>query len=64
MIATSNPNQYHCDFGPRSWRGVLDTTLYDQVYQRLATDRWFSAGTPLSATNKTDRHDIMKYCRK
>jgi hypothetical protein len=29
---------YHhlsCEFAPRSWRGVLDTTLCDKVYHRL-----------------------------
>ena len=29
----------------------------DQVCQWLATDRWFSPGTPVSSTNKTNRHD-------
>jgi hypothetical protein len=24
------------------------------------TDRWFSLGTPVSSTNKTDRHDIAE----
>jgi hypothetical protein len=38
--------------------GVLDTTLYDKVFQQLATGRWFSPGPPVSSTNKTDRHDI------
>ena len=31
---------YHhwcCEFGPRSWRGVIDTTLCDKVCQWLAT---------------------------
>ena len=37
---------------------VLDTTLYDKVCQWLAAGRWFSSGTPLSSTNKTDYHDI------
>jgi hypothetical protein len=41
------------------WRGVLDTTLCDQVCQWLATGRWVSPGTPVSSTNKTDRHDII-----
>ena len=40
-------------------RGVLDTTLYDKVYQWLAASRWFSPGTPVSSNNKTDRHDIV-----
>ena len=39
------------------WRGVLDTTLCDKVGQWLATGRWFYLGTPLSSTNKTDRHE-------
>jgi hypothetical protein len=47
-----------CKFEPSSWRGVLDTTLCDQVCQRLPTGRWFSPGTSVSSTNKTDRHDI------
>ena len=42
----------------RSLRGVLDTTLCDKVFQWLATSRWFSLGTPVSSTNKTDTHDI------
>jgi hypothetical protein len=25
----------------------------------FATGQWFSPGTPLSSTNKTDRHDII-----
>jgi hypothetical protein len=37
-------------------RGVLDTTLCGKVCQWLATGRWFSPGTPVSFTNKTDRH--------
>jgi hypothetical protein len=35
-----------------SWRGVLDTSLYDEVYQ------WLVASTSFSSTNKADRHDI------
>ena len=34
------------------------TTLCDKVCQWLATDRWFSPGSPISSTYKTDRHDI------
>ena len=40
--------------------GVLDTTLCDKVCQWLAACQWFSLGTPVSSTNKTDRHDIYK----
>ena len=41
-------------------RGVLDTKLCDKVCQCLAEGRWFSPNTPVSSTNKTDRHDITK----
>ena len=34
------------------------------VGQWLATGRWFSPGTPVSSTNKTDRHDIAKILLK
>jgi hypothetical protein len=30
------------------------------VRQLLATGWWFSSGTPVSSTNKTDRHDITE----
>jgi hypothetical protein len=36
-------------------RGVLDTTPCDKVCQWVAAGRWFS---PVSFSNKTDRHDI------
>jgi hypothetical protein len=35
---------------------VLDTTLCDEVCQGLAADQWFSLGTPVSSTKKTDHH--------
>ena len=41
-------------------RGVLDTTLYDKVCQWLATCWWFSPGTLVSLTSKTDCHDITE----
>ena len=53
-----------CDFEPRSWRGVLDATLCDQVYQRLATGWRFSQSTPVSSTIKTDHHDIAEILLK
>ena len=37
--------------------GVLDTTIYDKVFQWLAAGQLFSPGTPVSSTNKTDLHD-------
>ena len=41
-------------------RDVLDTTLWDKVCQWLAVGRWFSPGTPVSSTDKTDGHDITE----
>jgi hypothetical protein len=38
-------------------RGVLDATLCYKVCQWIATGRWFSPGTPVPSTNKTDRLD-------
>ena len=40
--------------------GVLHTTLYDKACQWLVICRRFSPGTPVSSTNKTDRHDIAE----
>ena len=48
----------------RSWRGVLNTTLCDKVCQWLASVWWFSPGTPLSFTNKTDCHNITEILLK
>jgi hypothetical protein len=45
-------------------RGVLDTTLCDKVCQWLVAGRWFSTGTQVSSTNKTDRHDITEILLK
>jgi hypothetical protein len=45
-------------------RGLLDTTSCDKVCQWLMTGRWFSLGTPVSSTNKTDRHDITEILLK
>jgi hypothetical protein len=48
---------------PLRW-GVLDTTLCDKVGQQLAAVWWFSLCTPVSSTNKTDRHDIAEILSK
>jgi hypothetical protein len=45
-----------CVRTPLRW-GILDTTLCDTVCQWLAAGQWFSPGTQVSSTNKTDRHD-------
>ena len=47
-----------CEFESLPWRGVLNTTLYDKVCQWLESGLWFSPGTPISSTNKTDCYDI------
>jgi hypothetical protein len=46
------------------WRGVLDTTLCDKVCQWLEAGWWFSLGTPVASTNKTDGHDITEILLK
>jgi hypothetical protein len=48
----------YCEFESRSWRGVLYTTLCDEVCHRLAADQWSSPGTLDSPTHKTDCHNI------
>jgi len=42
----------------RQW--VLDTALCDKACQWLAAGWWFFAGTPLSSTNQTYRHNITE----
>ena len=44
--------------------GVFDITLIDKVCQWIAAGRWFSPGTPVSSTNKTDLHDITEILLK
>ena len=39
--------------------GVLNTVC-DKICQWLAAGRWFSLGTLISSTNKTDCHDIVE----
>jgi len=43
---------------------ILNTTLCDRVCKWLAAGRWFSPGTLVSSTNKTDRHDITEILLK
>jgi hypothetical protein len=40
------------------------TPLCDKVCQRLATGLWFSLGSPVSSTNKTDCHNITEILLK
>jgi hypothetical protein len=60
----TNINYTFICFESRRWRGVLDTTLCDKVSQWLTASRWFSPGTPVFSTNKTDRHDINEILLK
>ena len=67
FTTTCAVNAYHnwsCEFEPRWWWGVLDTTLCDKVGQWLATGLWFSPSTPFSSNNKTDHHDITEILSK
>ena len=57
-------HRYSCKFESRLWRGVLITTLCDKVSQWLVAGRWFSLGTTVSSTNKTDCHDIAEILLK
>jgi hypothetical protein len=40
------------------------TAANDKVYQLLSHGRWFSPGTPASATTKAGRHDIAEIMLK
>ena len=53
-----------CEVEPRSWQGVLDTTLCDKVCQWFAAGQWFSPGNQVFPTNKTDRHNITEILLK
>ena len=63
---------YHhisCEVRISLYRSVLDTTLHVFVYvttfcKWLTTGRWFSPGTRVSSTNKTDCHDIAEVLLK
>jgi hypothetical protein len=41
-----------------------DTTLCDKVWQWFAAGHWFSSGTPVSPTKKTNCHDINEILLK
>ena len=56
-------NHYQCLSPLTLWvriqlkRGVVDTTLCDNVCQWLAAGQWFSPGTLVSSTNKMPRYN-------
>ena len=60
--AISAYHHWCCEFESHS----DDTTLCNKVCQWLTTghDQWFSPGTRVSSTNKTDRHDITEILLK
>jgi hypothetical protein len=45
-----------------SYEGIID--LIDKVCLWLVTGQWFSPGTLVSSTNKTDHHDITEILLK
>ena len=54
-----NKNKWYfalIEFNAFNWCYIM-VILCDHVRQWLATSRWFSLGTPVFPTNKTDRHD-------
>jgi hypothetical protein len=57
-------HHYCCEFGSRSWRSVLKTTLCDNVCQSLVTGRWSFSVTLICSINKIDRHDITEILLK
>jgi hypothetical protein len=67
FTTTYTISAYHhssCEFESHSWQVVLTTTLCHKVCQWLATGWWFSLGTPVSSTIKTDCHDITEISLK
>ena len=62
--AISIYHHWSCEFESHSWQGALNTTLCYKVCQWLVTVRWFSTSTPVSSTNKTDRHGITEILLK
>jgi hypothetical protein len=63
-ISAISLQAYHQYAWVRAWLCKLQkectrlAAASDKVYQLLAHGRWFSPGTPVSATTKTGRHDI------
>ena len=62
--AISAYHHLRCEFESCSWWGVLNTTLCDKICQWHVAGRWYSPGTPVSSTNKTNCHDIAEILLK
>ena len=45
-------------------KGVLDTTLCDKDCQWRSVGRWYSPGSSVSSTNKSECHDIAEILLK
>jgi hypothetical protein len=58
--AMSTNHYYRCQFETHSG----DATLFDEVCQWFTAGRWFTPGTLVSSTNKTDRHEITEILLK
>jgi hypothetical protein len=43
---------------------MMRCTLCDKACQWLSAGWWFSSGTPVSFTNKTDNHEIKEIFKK
>ena len=56
--AISAYHHWRCEFESRSGRGVQHYVI------KCVSDLWFSPGTPVSSTNKTDHQDITKILLK
>ena len=66
-VSSSAYHHKSCELTSRSWWGVLDATLCGKVRLWLAAGWWFSPGTPVSSTNKTDcsnSWNIVESCAK
>jgi hypothetical protein len=60
-----------CNTTAASWQGsppvpvlLYHIMLYQEVWQWLATGRWFSPDPLVSSTNKTDCHDVTEILLK
>jgi hypothetical protein len=69
--AVSAYHHQNGEFESRSWRGVLDTTLYNKVLSVTCSRSvvylvltYSIHVLRFSSTNKTDRHDITKILLK
>ena len=62
--AISGYHHLSFEFESRSWRDLFDSTLCDEVCQRLSAGWWFSPGPLSSSTNKTYLPDITEILLK